>query len=141
MALDFDPHQHTPVELLHVSSLGLVKYLWTDAMEKMSEAHKKELVDRLASVNVRGLGISPIYARPLVRHPGSLTGGDFRRIAQVAPFVLRPFVSDVSFEAWLAVAELQPLVWQPKIVDIMQHCVRQFNFSWTDQQTKVYNRR
>jgi hypothetical protein len=112
--------------LLHVSSLGLVKYLWNNALDKVPDSEKKNLIDRLASVNTEGLGFGLLFAQPLVRHSGSLTGGDFCKTTQVAPFVLRPYVSDHTFQTWLAIAELQPLIWQLKIDNIANHCVGLF---------------
>ncbi|KAK7027831.1 hypothetical protein R3P38DRAFT_3315357 [Favolaschia claudopus] len=75
-----DPHQDTPVEILHVILLGFVK--------------------------------------TLVQYSGSLTGRDFRAIAQVAPFVLYDLVSSECLETWQALSKLVPLIWQPEIKNI-----------------------
>ncbi|KAJ7886066.1 hypothetical protein B0H13DRAFT_2535282 [Mycena leptocephala] len=107
-----DPHQDTPVEILHVVLLGFVKYLWHD---------KKELlITRLSSLDVSGLGISSCR-KNLVQYSGSLTGRDFRSIAQVAPFVIYDLVSTECFETWQALSKLIPLIWQPEIEDIETH--------------------
>ncbi|KAJ7601530.1 hypothetical protein B0H17DRAFT_1241343 [Mycena rosella] len=76
-----DPHQDTPVEILHVILL----------------------------------------ASTLVQYSGSLTGRDFRSIAQVAPFVVYDLVSPECFETWQALSKLVPLIWQPEIEDIEPH--------------------
>ncbi|KAJ7686459.1 hypothetical protein B0H14DRAFT_2176181, partial [Mycena olivaceomarginata] len=79
---DFDPHQDTPVEILHVIQLGFVNYFWRDAVAQIKKADKEILISRLSSFNVSGLGISPLSGRTLVNYSGSLTGRDFRTIVQ-----------------------------------------------------------
>ncbi|KAJ7770349.1 hypothetical protein B0H14DRAFT_2402407 [Mycena olivaceomarginata] len=119
-----DPHQDTPVEILHVVLLGFVKYLWRDVVQLQlnKKDEKKELLaTRLSSLDVSGLGISPLAGRTLVRYSGSLTGRDFRAISQVAPFVLYDLVSDDCFKTWQALSKIVPLIWQPEIDDIESH--------------------
>ncbi|KAJ7145018.1 hypothetical protein C8R46DRAFT_1232351 [Mycena filopes] len=119
-----DPHQDTPVEILHVILLGFVKYLWRDLVQlqyKTNDEKKNLLATRLSSLDVSGLGISPLAGRTLVQYAGSLTGRDFRAIAQVAPFVLYDLVSDDCFKTWQALSKIVPLIWQPEIADIEPH--------------------
>ena len=59
----------------------------------------------------------------LVQYAGSLTGQDFRIIAQVAPFVLYDLVTAESFAAWVSLSNLVPLIWQPEIQDIDAYTV------------------
>ncbi|KAJ4464148.1 hypothetical protein C8R41DRAFT_739929, partial [Lentinula lateritia] len=117
-----DPHADTPVEILHVVLLGFVKYLWRDVIEnqlKKNEKLKKELATRLSSLDVQGLGLdSSLQGEVLVNHYGSLTGSDFRKISQAAPFVLKGFVVDDCYQTWVALSKLVPLIWQPKIVNL-----------------------
>ncbi|KAJ7246704.1 hypothetical protein C8J57DRAFT_1438159 [Mycena rebaudengoi] len=119
-----DPHHDTPVEILHVILLGFVKYLWRDLVQlqlKNKDDKKNLLMTRLSSLDVSGLGISPLAGRTLVQYSGSLTGRDFRAIAQVAPFVVYDLVSSECFETWQALSKLVPLIWQPEIKDIESH--------------------
>ncbi|KAJ7157732.1 hypothetical protein C8R46DRAFT_1355172 [Mycena filopes] len=119
-----DPHQDTPVEILHVILLGFVKYMWRDVVQLQlnKKDEKKELLaTRLTSLDVAGLGISPLAGRTLVKYSGSLTGRDFRAIAQVAPFVLYDLVSEECFKTWQALSKIVPLIWQPEINDVESH--------------------
>ncbi|KAJ7442954.1 hypothetical protein B0H11DRAFT_1748777, partial [Mycena galericulata] len=119
-----DPHQDTPVEILHVILLGFVKYLWRDLVQnqlKNNDAQKTLLETRLNSFDVKGLGISPLAGHTLVQYSGSLTGRDFRAIAQAAPFVVYDMVSADCLATWVALSKLIPLIWQPKIKDIESH--------------------
>jgi hypothetical protein len=121
-----DPHEDTPVEILHVILLGFVKYLWRDLVQNQlnnKDDKKALLITRLSSFNVSGLGISPLAGQTLVQYSGSLTGRDFRAIAQTAPFVIYDLVSGDCLDTWVALSKLIPLIWQPEIEDIDVHCV------------------
>ncbi|KAK7464119.1 hypothetical protein VKT23_006283 [Stygiomarasmius scandens] len=112
-----DPHADTPVEILHVILLGFVKYLWRDAVKRTAK-DRDILVARLSSLNVDGLRIPPLAGHTLVNYSGSLTGRDFRAIAQTAPFVLDGLVSKEHLEVWNALSMLVTLAWQPEIRNI-----------------------
>jgi hypothetical protein len=106
--------------------LGFVKYLWRDLVQNQlgnNEAKKSLLATRLTSFDVSGLGISPLAGQTLVQYSGSLTGRDFRALAQAAPFVAYDLVSKDCLDTWVALSKLIPLIWQPEIADIDAHCV------------------
>lgn len=127
--IGLDPHQDTPVEILHVVLLGFVKYMWRDLVQNQlasKDEQKNLLATRLSSFDVSGLGISPLAGQTLVQYSGSLTGRDFRAIAQAAPFVVYDMVSSDCLETWVALSKLIPLIWQPQFTDIEAHCVSQF---------------
>ncbi|KAJ6556962.1 hypothetical protein B0H10DRAFT_2371346 [Mycena sp. CBHHK59/15] len=116
---DLDPHQDTPVEILHVILLGFVKYFWRDAVAQLKKKEDKEtLIARLSSFDVSGLGISPLSGHTLVNYSGSLTGRDFRAIVQAAPFVLQGLLSQERIHAWAALSAVVTLVWQPEIKNL-----------------------
>ncbi|KAI0670253.1 hypothetical protein C8Q78DRAFT_975449 [Trametes maxima] len=141
-----DAHQDTPVEILHVVLLGFVKYFWRDLVQgqlKNKDKEKELLITRLSSLDVSGLGLSPLAGRTLVQYAGSLTGRDFRAISQVAPFVIYDMVSPECYEAWASLSRLVPLIWQPVIEDVKDHlktldeaiknfllCTAQWNVRW-----------
>ncbi|THU94455.1 hypothetical protein K435DRAFT_860504 [Dendrothele bispora CBS 962.96] len=115
-----DPHADTPVEILHVVLLGFVKYFWRDAVNCTKSDHDT-LIARLSSAQVSGLNIPPLSGCTLVDYSGSLTGRDFRAIAQVAPFVLDGLLPSDRLEAWNALSSLVCLVWQPEILDVEKY--------------------
>ncbi|KZV99556.1 hypothetical protein EXIGLDRAFT_668241 [Exidia glandulosa HHB12029] len=117
-AASLDPTVDTPVEILHVILLGFVKYFWRDAVSQISTEQKAELMARLASVDISGLGIDRIQPRTLVQYAGSLVGRDFRTILHVAPSVLPGLISSESYRAWLALCNLAAFVFRPVIEDI-----------------------
>ncbi|KAF8996948.1 hypothetical protein BDZ89DRAFT_1256673 [Hymenopellis radicata] len=116
-----DPHRDTSVEILHVVLLGFVKYMWQDVLKvQLNKKQSKldELEHKLSSFDTSGLGIPALNGRTLVKYGLSLTGRDFRAIAQVAPFVLRGLISAESYETWLCLSKLIPIIWQTEISDI-----------------------
>lgn len=122
-----DPHADTPVEILHTILLGFVKYFWRDVVHNQlgTNPPKKELLKtRLNSLNISGLQLGQkLSGHTLVQYAGSLTGRDFRIIAQVAPYVLYDLVPAVCFGAWVSLCNLVPLVWQPTIADVDEYIV------------------
>lgn len=79
---DLDPHRDTPVEILHTILLGFVKYFWRDALTRVKKPDRDTLIHRLSSVDVSGLGVPPLAGHTLVTYGRSLTGRDFRVLAQ-----------------------------------------------------------
>ncbi|EJD51251.1 hypothetical protein AURDEDRAFT_159655 [Auricularia subglabra TFB-10046 SS5] len=121
-----DPHCDTPVEVLHVILIGVIKYFWRDVVKNQcsSDQKQRELIARLDSFDTSGLGISPLRGHTLVTYAGSLVGRDFRAIAQAAPFVLHGgLVSADCYRAWVELAALVPLVWQPVIESMDEYIV------------------
>ncbi|KAG8719403.1 hypothetical protein FRC09_011168 [Ceratobasidium sp. 395] len=115
---DLDPNQDTPVEILHVILLGVVKYFWRDAVSRQKGDGKEVLKARINSLDVSGLGLAQLRGATLVQYAGSLTGRDFRAIVQIGPLVLHGLVPECVYEAWLALAHVAPLVFQQDIEDI-----------------------
>ena len=125
-----DPHQDTPVEILHVVLLGFIKYFWRDLIQnqlKNKDDKKDILIQCLSSFNISGLNLSPLNGKTLVQYAGSLTGCDFRAISQVAPFVIYDLVPPECYDAWVALSKLVPLIWQPAIKNIDEHIVSHFS--------------
>lgn len=108
---------------MHVILLGYLKYFWRDAISRLSEPKKEILVNHLCSIDVSSMGLSQLAGETLVKYARSLTGRDFRAIAQVAPFVLYDLVPKECYDAWLSLSALVPLVWQPVIQDLDSYLV------------------
>ncbi|KAF7354451.1 hypothetical protein MVEN_01134200 [Mycena venus] len=107
--------RNTPVEILHVVLLGVVRYWWRDAVSRQTSKGKEELRARLSSVNVAGLNTPPIRGNTYVQYAGSLVGRDFRVILQVALVVLHGLIPQAHYDGWVALCKLTPLMFQPVI--------------------------
>lgn len=120
-----DVHRDTPVEILHVILLGPAKYFWRDIIRKLDATGKSRLAARIDMLNVTGLNpeLSRLSGRTLVTYSGSLVGRDFRRIIQIAPFVLYDLVPSSTLDAWIALGLLARLVWQPVIENLQIYLV------------------
>ncbi|KAJ7927157.1 hypothetical protein B0H13DRAFT_1598942 [Mycena leptocephala] len=132
--VDFDPHQDTPVEILHFILVGFVKYFWRDTVARVKKSDKEILISCLSSFNVTGLGISPLPGHTLVNYSGSLTGRDFRAIVQAAPFILQGLLPPAYIELWTSLSAVVTLVllplWIPHHFINRFNSMRQLSISW-----------
>lgn len=105
--------------------MGFLKYLWRDAIKRLSTEHKSTAQSRLSDLDITGLdpNISGLRGPTLVQYSGSLVGRDFRIINQVAIFVLYDLLPDEIIETWAALSALVALVWQPEIDNITVYFV------------------
>lgn len=121
MISDFDANTDSPVEILHVVLLGVVKYWWRDAVSRLNTAQKEVLKTRLSSLDVSGLNTARLRGNTFVQYAGSLVGRDFRIILQVAPSVLQGLIPDVHYQAWLTLCHLAPMIFQPAISNLTEY--------------------
>lgn len=122
-AIEFNGHLDTPVETLHVFSLGIGRYFTISDMEKIlkskdGDENDKELRAKWASFNIRGLNIDPIVPKTLVEYYKSLVGKEFRTVMQSAPFVLYKYIGKESRDIWSNFVHLCSYIYQPEIPDL-----------------------
>ncbi|KAG8711841.1 hypothetical protein FRC08_015364 [Ceratobasidium sp. 394] len=127
-----DITQDTPVEILHVVLLGIVKYFWRDVISCLDNRSRSVLTARLNSFDTRGLGISRLDGKVLVQYAKSLTGGNFRDILQVAPAVLYDLIDGPAYNMWIALCRLAPLVFQPEIQNLDAYIACFCSFAFLD---------
>lgn len=118
---EFDPHANSPVEILHVVLLGIVKYLWRDAVSRLNTKDRNILKIRLSNLDVHGLGLSPLQGHTLVQYAGSLTGRDFRAIAQIGSAILHDLLPSGLYSMWVALGRMVPLIYQSKILSLEKY--------------------
>ena len=73
-------------------------------MSKLSPNKKNEIRSRIASFSFSGFKFK--LASEICRYTGSLVGRDFKVIAQMAPFILLPYVEDKEKPVWLALSKV-----------------------------------
>ncbi|CAH7665938.1 hypothetical protein PPACK8108_LOCUS236 [Phakopsora pachyrhizi] len=111
----FDGHKDTPVEVLHVILLGIVKYLYCDLISGLTVDKKEELVAQFQSFEISNLNIPSIKAKYLVQHYSSLVGKDFKIIIQAAPFVFFTIIEESRQKIWISLCHLCSLIFQTHI--------------------------
>jgi len=121
-----DPHQDSPVEILHTISLGQTRYLWFSTASKWNEEKDQKFIAWLRASNVDGLAGVPhgVQAHYLVDFRNNLVGKNFKWISQLTVFNLHQGSCDpIVFDLWKATGELCALLWCTKILDMDQYVV------------------
>ncbi|KAH9819564.1 hypothetical protein DFH28DRAFT_1145465 [Melampsora americana] len=116
----FNGHLDTPVEILHVVLLGIVKYLFRDEMKmigsmKTGTEKYAELSACWRSFNTKGLKIPPIQPNTLIQFSNSLIGKEFRVVLQTVPFVFFKYISPAKRHIWISLCLLTSYIFQTEI--------------------------
>ncbi|KAH9808962.1 hypothetical protein DFH28DRAFT_1192064 [Melampsora americana] len=124
----FNGHLDTPVEILHVILLGVVKYLFRDTMKAInpgkSGAKKfNSLSARWQSFNCKGLKVPPIQPNTLIQFFQSLVGKEFRTVLQTVPFVIYQHVTEEVRHLWTALCIMASYVFQTEIGDVDNYLI------------------
>ncbi|KAH9457090.1 hypothetical protein Pst134EA_020987 [Puccinia striiformis f. sp. tritici] len=114
----FDGCRDTPVELLHVFLLGVVKYMTRDFMNKLKPAQVALVMARYQSFCTDALNIPSLQAYYMTRHFSNFVGKEFKIVLQAAPFVFFEYMSEPQRDLWRALCQLSPLVFQTHIKDM-----------------------
>ena len=94
----------TPVEVLHTVLLGPYKYLLGKAMKSFSPRQKQEVLARILSFNHSGF-VTRLTSN-VTRYSQSFVGRDFKLWAQMAPFILKPYMTAGDLELWIALSDV-----------------------------------
>ncbi|KAA1082985.1 hypothetical protein PGT21_022018 [Puccinia graminis f. sp. tritici] len=130
----FDGCNDTPVEILHVILLGVVKYVFNDFMNGLNKTNYNKLEACLRSFNTDSLNIPHIQASYMMAHYKSFVGKDYRTILQLAPFVLFQFMNESQKELWVSMCHMTSLAFQTRIPDLepylqeLEAAIREFIF-------------
>ena len=89
-----------PVEVLHTILLGLCKYFLKEVMPRLSKAQKKELLARIRAFNLSGFQ-DKVHGN-VCNHFKSFVGRDFKAWAQMAIFILSPYLNSEECEVLLS---------------------------------------
>ncbi|PLW07682.1 hypothetical protein PCASD_22815 [Puccinia coronata f. sp. avenae] len=114
----FDGCQDTPIEILHVFLLGVVKYLVRAFMKGLSAAQLQDVMAKYRLFDVGALNIPSIQPQYLTKHYANFIGKDFKIVLQAAPFVFFEYMTDDKRDVWSALCQLAPLVFQTHIDDM-----------------------
>jgi len=95
------------VETLHTLLLGPYKYLLKDVMSHLSRDEKSEVLARMSSFNYSG--ISGKVLGNVVYHHKSFVGRDYKAWAQIALFIISPYLSEGDKAVWISLSKVNYL--------------------------------
>ena len=94
----------TPIETLHTILLGPYKYLLKKSIPKLSARQKEEVLARVRSFNYSGFRVRLIGN--VVRYHKSFVGRDYKAWAQMALFIICPYLTDEEVNVWLSLSKV-----------------------------------
>ena len=97
------------METLHTVLLGPYKYLLKSTLPKLSSSQKEELLARIRAFSFSGFHVRLIGN--VVGYHQSFVGRDYKAWAQMAPFVLFPYLAEEHRTLWLALSKVSSLAW------------------------------
>lgn len=102
--MDIFSHRSTPVEVLHTLLLGPYKYLLGKTMQSLNPSQKREILALVAAFNYSGF--SGRLTSNVTRFSNSFVGRDYKVWAQMAPFILKPYLTETQLKLWMALSEV-----------------------------------
>jgi hypothetical protein len=106
----FDGCLDTPVEILHVFLLGVVKYLTRDFMKGLKACHLERLMASWESFNKNSLNIDTINSVNMAKHHGSFVGKHFRIVLQAVPFIFYQFMTESNTSSGFLCVSFQLII-------------------------------
>lgn len=89
----------TPVESLHTILLGPYKYLLQSTIPKLSPRQKEEVLARIRAFDCSGFRVKMLGN--VIRHHQSFVGRDYKGWAQMALFIIYPYLTEGDKKVWL----------------------------------------
>ncbi|KAI7937024.1 hypothetical protein MJO28_015923 [Puccinia striiformis f. sp. tritici] len=99
--LGFDGCHDTPVEVLHVILLGVIKYISNDFLTNtIKPKQANDLLGTWQSFITDSLDLPVLNAAYMYKHHRSMIGKDFKILLQCAPFVFYQFMNEPQQDLW-----------------------------------------
>ena len=92
-------YRSTPVEVLHTILLEPYKYLTREVMSHLSSRQREKVKAKMKAFSYSGIK-GRVYG-DVTKYCGSFVGRDFKAWAQIAPFIIGPYLSSDEFSVWL----------------------------------------
>lgn len=92
------------MESSHTILLGPYKYLLKNTIPKLSKQQKDEVLARIRAFSFSGFRVR-LFGN-VVRHHKSFVGRDYKAWAQMALFVIYPYLSAADRAVWLSLSKV-----------------------------------
>ena len=92
------------METLHTILLGPYKYLLKEVMSRLSQHQKVEILARMAAFNYSG--INGKVLGNIVYHHQSFVGCDYKAWAQIALFIISPYLTEADKLVWIGLSKV-----------------------------------
>ncbi|XP_064398447.1 uncharacterized protein LOC135345042 isoform X4 [Halichondria panicea] len=109
LSLNVDLYQSTPVECLHAILLGPVKYLLKRFIAGLKKEQKAKVLAIVQQFNYSGFDVR-LYGN-IIKHHCSFVGRDYKAWAQMAAFIVTPYVTTNERKLWLALLKVFSLAY------------------------------
>ena len=100
----FCTSRSTPVEVLHLILLGPYKYLLKTTIQLLTPLQKKEVLARMSAFNYSSFNGRVIGN--IIYHHKSFVGRDYKAWAQMALFIIGPYLSDCQKSVLFALSKV-----------------------------------
>lgn len=100
----FTYNRSTPVESLHTILLGPYKYLLKNTIPILSRRQKEEVLARIRAFNYSGFCVR-LFGN-VISHHQSFVGRDYKAWAQMALFIIYPYLTDEDRLVWVALSKV-----------------------------------
>lgn len=100
-------NRSTPVESLHTILLGPYKYLLKSTIPTLSRGQKEEVLARVRAFNYSGFRVR-LFGN-VIHHHQSFVGRDYKAWAQMALFIIYPYLKNEDKTVWLALSKVNNL--------------------------------
>lgn len=97
--------RNIPVETLHTILLGPYKYLLKSTVPTLSKGQKEEILSRIRAFNTSGFRVKLVGN--VIRYHQSFVGRDYKAWAQMALFIIYPYLTDGDRTVWLALTKVE----------------------------------
>lgn len=91
------------METLHTILLGPYKYILKLVVPRLSKEQKEEILSRMRAFNYSGFNVKVLGN--ICFYYQSFVGRDFKAWAQMALFIMGPYLSDGEKTTWLALSK------------------------------------
>ena len=116
-----------PLEMLHTMVLGPIKYLLQIWMPTLSKVQKEEVLARVKAFSTSGFKVR-MYGN-VCHYYQSFVGRDFKAWAQMAVFILSPYLDDARKKVLLSLSKVHmcnaSFIYQNYIYPGVSYCLLQ----------------